>query len=192
MKTFFYWFMVIFSIVAVISINLVFDFRMGVILEFFICLFTVVMPSVLFTFLDRFFPKKWYSENNKIFNERKFERRFYERIKLKKWKNKVPQFLKIDDISKTKDKIDKEYIEHFISETRRGEFMHFIDILFGIIAAIFLPRRFLFRYTLPILFVWTIFNLLSIWIQRYNRPRLKKALERFERESEKEEQTANI
>ena len=192
MKTFFYWFMVIFSIVAVISINLVFDFRMGVILEFFICLFTIVVPSILFTFLDKFFPKKWYSENNKIFGERKFERKFYERIKIKKWKNKVPQFLKIDDISKTKDKVDKEYIEHFISETRRGELMHAIDILFGFITALFLPKKFLLRYTLPILFVWTIFNLISIWIQRYNRPRLKKALERFERESEKEEQLANI
>ena len=186
--------MVIFSIIAVISINLIFDFRIGVLLEFLICLIVVILPSILFNFLDKFFPKKWYSENNKIFNERKFERKFYEKIGLKRWKNNVPQFLKIDDINKTKEKVDKEYLEHFISETRRGEFMHFIDILFAYIAAIFLPWRFFLRYTLPILVVWTIFNLISIWIQRYNRPRLKKALERVEREAarEKERELAKV
>ena len=184
MKTFFYWFSVVLSIISVITINLIFDFRITVVTEFFICLLVVVLPSILFFFLDRFIPKQWYGENNKLFNERKFEKKFLNAIKIKKWKDNVPQFLKIDNISKTKDKIDKEYIEFFISETRRGELMHLFDVLFGIIASIFLPKKFLFRYTLPILFFWTFFNLLSILIQRYNRPRLKKALQRFENQSQ--------
>ncbi len=179
MRTFFYWFLVILSISTVIIVNLIFDFRLAVISEFFICLIVIILPSIIFTFLDKYFPKKWYSENNILFKERKIDKKIFEKIRIKKWKDNVPQFLKIKNISKTSDKIDCEYIEMFISETRRGEFIHLIDIIFGIIFALFLPLKFFFRYTLPILCFWIFFNMLSIWIQRFNRPRLKKALQRF-------------
>ena len=132
MKTFFYWFFVVFSIVAIISVNLIFDFRLGVVAEFFLCLIVIIAPSIILNFTEKFFPKKWYGEQKKLYRERAFEKVMFEKINVKKWKDNVPQFLKIANINKTNEKIDKNYIEFFITETRRGEFMHLLDIIFGI------------------------------------------------------------
>lgn len=184
MKTFFYWSCVVLSIALTIAINLIFDFRLGVVWEFLISLLVVITPSIIFNFIERFFPEKWYGENVKLFKERKFENSFFKIIHIKKWKDNVPQFLKIKNINKAKDEnseIDAIYVNNFITETRRGEFMHLIDIIFGMIAALFLPKAYFFKYSLPIILIWTYFNALSIIIQRYNRPRLQKLLTRMEK-----------
>ena len=188
MKTFFYWSCVIFFIALIIVVNLIADFRIGVVWEFSLCLLVVVSPSIIFNFIEKFFPEKWYGEDVKLFKERKFENEFFKKIRIKKWKDNVPQFLKIKNINKAKQdnsKIDTSYINNFITETRRGEFMHLIDIIFGVLASLLLPKAFFFKYSLPIILVWTYFNMLSIIIQRYNRPRLKKLLTRMQREENK-------
>ena len=190
MKNFFYWFSVVICILLVITLNLIFDFRIAVVWEFLICLLVIISPSIILNFVERFFPKKWYGENVKMYNERRFEKKLFKKLKIKKWKDKVPQFLKISNINEAKnnnEQINREYVESFIVETRRGEFMHLLDILFGAIAMLFLPPQFFFRYTLPIFLVWLFYNMLSIIIQRYNRPRLKTLLKKMERDLDKKE-----
>ena len=183
MKTFLYWFSVVFSIILVITVNLIFDFRIGVVWEFLICLLVVIAPSIILNILDWLVPKNLYMQDKKIYNERKFEATLFKKLKIKKWKDNVPQFLKIKNINKIKEEnkqVDADYINFFIIETRRGELMHLLDIILGIIAMLFLPRHYFLRYSLPIILVWIFFNGLSIIIQRYNRPRLKKFLSRIE------------
>ena len=183
MKTFLYWFSVVFSIILVITVNLIFDFRIGVVWEFLICLLVVIAPSIILNILDWLVPKNLYMQDKKIYNERKFESTLFKKLKIKKWKDNVPQFLKIKNINKIKEEnkqVDADYINFFIIETRRGELMHLLDIILGIIAMLFLPRHYFLRYSLPIILVWIFFNGLSIIIQRYNRPRLKKFLSRIE------------
>ena len=177
------------SIALIIAVNLIIDFRIDVVWEFWLCLLIIISPSIIFNFVERFFPEKWYGENVKLFKERKFENGFFKKIGIKKWKDNVPQFLKIKNINKIKSEnnvIDTAYVNNFITETRRGEFMHLIDIIFGIIAALLLPKAYFLKYSLPILFVWTYFNMLSIIIQRYNRPRLQKLLIRMQRKNSQE------
>ena len=183
-----YWLSVILNIVIVISVNLFFDFRIGVLWEFLLCLIVIISPAIVLNFIDRFIPKKWYDER-KLFEERKFEKKFFENIKIKKWKDSVPQFLKVDNINEErekKNKIEYEYIEHFIDETRRGEFMHLLDIILGLMTIFFLPSQYLFRYCLPIALIWIFYNMLSIIIQRYNRPRLKSLSKTIKKKQEKE------
>lgn len=66
MKTLFYWSCVVISIALVITINLILDFRIGVVWEFLLCLLVIIAPSIIFNFLEKFFPEKWYGENVKL------------------------------------------------------------------------------------------------------------------------------
>ncbi len=187
MKTFLYWFSVLLSIILVITINLIFDFRISVIWEFFICLLVIVAPAIILNILDWLVPKNLYIQDKKLYAERRFENKLFKKLNIKKWKDNVPQFLKVKNINYIKDEnkqVDADYINFFITETKRGELMHLIDIVLGIVAMLFLPKHYFFRYSLPIILVWIFFNGLSIIIQRYNRPRLKKFLKRIEQNKE--------
>ena len=187
MKNLGYWLSVVINIVIVLSINLIFDFRGYVFVEFSMCLFAIVMPSIILTIFSNFCPHLFYSEKRRIYREKNFEQKLYNNIKVKDWKDKVPQFLKVKNINneiKNNNKINANYIEFFISETRRGEFFHLIDIVFGAIVMFILPKQYFFRYSLPIFIIWTFYNMLSIIIQRYNRPRLNNMLKKLEQRNE--------
>ena len=97
-------------------------------------------------------------------------------LKIKKWKDKLPQFVAKKGFSKRSLKsltrINNEYIERFIVETCRAEWNHFMCSMYWVISFCINSTLYAILFSLiPILV-----NLPFLFIQRFNRIRLLKLI----------------
>lgn len=128
-------------------------------------------------------PIKWFSPYKKIFNVKKAEVKFYEKIKIRKWKSYVADLGGIGNFSKKKlQGTESEYLLRFLQEGCCGEIIHYFCVIAGVSNLLFINHWFL-NFSLPIISVNAFLNLLPIFIQRYNRP---KFLFVYEKKKEKE------
>lgn len=138
--------------------------------------------------LTQLVPKRWVNPNYWGYKVFGFEKAFYEKLGIKKWKDKIPELGGVfKKFSKSHlNEHSPEYFYHFIVETIYGEMSHTWAILFG--ATIFLVFPFyILNFALPLFLINLILNLLPAMIQRYTRPKLCKVYRRMlEREEEKE------
>lgn len=118
-----------------------------------------------------FSPSKW------MYKIRKWENNgaFYTCIlKIKKWKDKLPQYTAKGGFSKknlkSSYKLDRKYIKQFIVETCRGEWDHFVCSLYSVISFVINPLSYAVIFSVMVI----LGNLPFIAIQRYNRIRLLK------------------
>ena len=97
-------------------------------------------------------------------------------LKIKKWKDKLPQFVTKNGFSKRSlsKRLDREYIEKFMFETCRAEWNHLMCCMYFIISF------FINTWVNAIIFsvVPIVVNLPFLFIQRFNRIRLYKLLNR--------------
>jgi hypothetical protein len=118
--------------------------------------------------------------NNKIkfFIVSEKEIKFYKKILLSKWKDKLPQYNKGFNKRNLPDKISIEYLELFINVTCQAEMVHYIIIPLGFLS-VFFPlltnNHKIWIFILIAVFIG-ICNLIYSIIQRYNRFRLNKLL----------------
>lgn len=135
----------------------------------------------------RLIPSKKFNPFCKYFSERKSERKFYEKLKIKKWKDVIPELgktLKFFDKTKIGDKPTVEHIYMFLVETCYAEVMHELGLVFGLFLLVILPFKYLLTISLPVLIVNEFLQLLPIFVQRYNRPKLLIAYKRLKRQQE--------
>lgn len=110
---------------------------------------------------------------------------FWEKLtRVKRWKDQLPEgstfFKSSYDKSMLQDHTRKT-IDKFYIETNRAELTHWITMLLTPIVLIFNPR---WTYGIHIMYA-ILSNLPFIIIQRYNRPRFKKILKRYEAHADK-------
>ncbi len=155
-------------------------------------IYALVFVLVLLGALDlilRIFPKSLYSYKHKFYVASKREIRFYEKIGIKKWKDKVPELGATGGFSKKNIKsLDSKYIARFIYETCFGEILHLLAALLGFLCLLFFPARH-FYVILPVLIVNFVLNILPCFIQRYNRHKLTTLYEYLKR---KEVRVSNL
>ena len=104
------------------------------------------------------------------------EKRYEKILKIKKWKDLVPQYVGKTGFSKKKMiSLKLDYIKRFIAETYRAEVDH-------LICCLVIPFIFLFNnFNLSIIFssIVCISNIPCILIQKYNRLRLRHLMLNF-------------
>lgn len=133
--------------------------------------------------LSNLIPLNFFRRDYFIFKTFRFERtgRFYEIIfGVKKWKRYLPDGAKLFQGGFEKKSLKNKsvaYLEYFIMETKRAEFSHFMQIL---------PVPIFFLFNVPIasiiMVIYAIIvNLPCMVVQRYNRPRLRRLLERSQK-----------
>ena len=121
----------------------------------------------------RSLPKGKVNPFSKFFCERKGERKFYEKIGVRGWKDLIPESGKYlchfakDKIAKPKDNV---YILKFLRETCYAEIMHIISIPLAFVPIFFLPYS--LTIFLPVAVVNAFLQILPVIVQRYNRIRL--------------------
>ncbi len=98
---------------------------------------------------------------------------FYtKKLKIKKWKDKLPQYIAKNGFSKKQMKniseMDPLYIKKFIIETCRGEWDHLVCCAYSIISFLINPLPYAVMFSSIVIFC----NVPFIAIQRYNRLRL--------------------
>ncbi len=105
------------------------------------------------------------------------EGKLYNFFGIKRWKSILPDGARLVDRNgfpkKKLASLQEEYIEKFIIETRRAEFVHLIHLPFLIIFFLFNP---LFGDIIMIIYAFFM-NVPCIFAQRYNRIRLMKVLD---------------
>ena len=118
-------------------------------------------------------PKKWYVTDSWLFNPSKKECLFYEKLGIKKWKDKNIDLGKLNGFKKDRVENNPEHIQRFILENNMGFVEHFISLFVSILAIFILPIKLVLIVGLPILITTLILNILPVMILRYNMPRLK-------------------
>ena len=121
--------------------------------------------------------------NPERFKEYKWEKKFYQFIKIKKWKDKIPEIGELTcDFSKSKiqELDDPNYILMFLQEMGYAEVIHFLSCPLGFLIIFVIPLNLelFLAISLPVALINTFYNLLSALIQRYNRPKLERFYKR--------------
>ena len=168
--------MAIISVVDYVVAKPIFKFDLGYIV------FAVVLSTVLEIIIDAIFatvvrwlmPKKWFSMDKKWFIGKKRECKFYEKIGIKKWKEKVLELGAVTSFRKNKiaDPKNNEYIERYIVEANYGIVVHIACVIFGFAVLFFFPLKYCLCFGVPVAIVNMILNLLPLFILRYNLPKL--------------------
>lgn len=117
----------------------------------------------------------FFNPKKRMYAVRKWEKNgsFYINVlKIKKWKDNLPQFISKKGFSKRSLKslsqLSKEYLEKFIVETCRAEWNHFMCSMYWVISICINSTFYALLFSLiPILA-----NLPFLLIQRFNRIRL--------------------
>lgn len=138
----------------------------------------------IFAGLVHAIPDKYFDINKKVFNVRKSERKFYEKIKIRSWKDKVWELGALGGFRKNKllKPNDKEYLAKFIIEVNIGQVVHIVDMIVGFGVMLILPYNFCLTIGLPVALVGFVLNLMPFMVLRYSLPKLKVAYLRVERQ----------
>ena len=119
-------------------------------------------------------PEKWFSVDRKCWAAGRKECLFYEKVGIKKWKDKVIELGMFTGFRKNKiaDPNNNEYIARYITEANYGVGCHITGVFCGYLVCLIFPEYWL-SVGLPIGFVNMILNGLSLMILRYNLPKLQ-------------------
>lgn len=164
------------------------DYRWGFMsIAMLVVLFLI---DALLAWLIRKLPEKWFDSNNKHFDERKGERKFYEALGIKKWKDKIPELGGFTDFHK--DKIYEpnsiEFYERFILESNYGSVLHIISAFIGYLIIFMAPLKTCLLMAIPMATVNFVLCILPYFVLRYNVGKLKKVLNNLKRRKIRETQ----
>lgn len=138
-------------------------------------LLEIVIDVILATIMRWVVPSKYASvERKKFFLASKKEQIFYEKIGIKKWKDKVLELGAVTGFRKNKlgNVNDIKYVERFIVEANYGILVHIACMIFGFTIMLICPIGFRLSVGLPVAMVNLLLNFMSNSILRYNLPKL--------------------
>lgn len=124
----------------------------------------------------RLLPKKFANHEKRIFSVTLKEKTFYEKLKIRKWKDKVPEIGHLTGFRKNKisDPKSVEYLDRFLLEICYGQIGHFFSCIFGFVLLVLFPiYRFWIPVSLPVAVINVFLNLPSLIILRYNSYKLR-------------------
>lgn len=122
----------------------------------------------------RLLPNKWFNPFSKRFRVFKWEKNFYQKIGIKKWKDLVPELGHFTKFRKNKisEPTNNEYIKRYLMEACYGRVGHFASFFTGFLVIFIYPLKYWACFGLPVALVNILLNSLSWMILRYNTPKL--------------------
>lgn len=159
------------SVLSVLSISA----SEGILRTLFAILYVFAVDAILALVIRRGFPPKFFNHQKAIFTVGKGEKKFYEKIGIRKWKDKIPEWGKFTDFSKNKiaHPTDNTYLSRYFTELCYGEAIHLFSAILGFTLIIFVPRKLLLSIALPVALINALCNLPSLFILRYNSYKLE-------------------
>ncbi|MBQ3597553.1 MAG: hypothetical protein II988_07090 [Clostridia bacterium] len=138
--------------------------------------FLVILIDGLLAFIVRkLLPEKIFSIDKKQFLPSKKEIDFYEGLGIRGWKDNLLELGgQFTSFSKSKliSPFDSEYVKRFIIESNYGIAVHFCGIVFGFGILLLSPKKYVLCIAMPVALVNVFYNFLSIFVLRYNLPKL--------------------
>ena len=150
-------------------------------MKFWSCFCYLVLLSVGMFFVGRLLPKKWFCAKAFPYRGYRFERegRIYEKLKIRKWYNKVPDMSRILPFMMPPKKLTADNVEHLprmIRETCVAELIHLINSIAGFYCVRIYPGL----GGILMALLYALLNIPFIMIQRFVRPRLLKLQKHLE------------
>ncbi len=133
-------------------------------------------------------PEKYFSIDKKRFIASKKECIFYEKIGIKKWKDKVLELGSFAGFRKNKltDPTNNDYVKRFIVESNYGIGVHVFGMIIGFSVVFCCPKALWLTVGLPVAIVNVFYNFLSYAILRYNLLKLHKLYKINEKRAQRE------
>ncbi len=136
----------------------------------------VILVDGLVATICRLLPKGCARHDGKVYTVSAKEKKFYEKLKIRKWKDHIPEIGHFTGFRKNKIAEPKsvEYIDRFLLEICYGELGHFFILFFGFAILLFFPlTQYWFAISIPVCIVNIFLNLPSIFTLRYNSYKLE-------------------
>ncbi|MBQ9714013.1 MAG: hypothetical protein IJV83_01685 [Clostridia bacterium] len=141
----------------------------------------VIVVDALVATVCRLLPEKFANHESKVYTVSAKEKNFYEKLKIRRWKDKVPEIGHFTGFRKNKiaDPKSVEYLDRFLLEACYGELGHFWILFFGfsILLLGFIPAfpsmGLWFAISVPVAIINIFLNLPSLFILRYNSYKLE-------------------
>jgi hypothetical protein len=135
----------------------------------------VIVLDGLLAFLIRRLPAPWFSGKKRLFLASRRECRFYVRLGIRQWKDKIPELGVFTGFHKNKVSRpeDNAYIARFILECNYGTVIHLTGALLGFLIVFLCPLAYAPWVGIPVAVVNFILNLLPTFALRYNVPKLE-------------------
>lgn len=138
-------------------------------------LLVILIDAVVAT-ICRLLPQSCADESKKIFVVGAKEKKFYEKLKIRLWKDKVPEIGHFTGFRKNKiaDPRSVEYLNRFLLEACYGELGHFFSVFLGFLLLLLFPITDAWlAISIPVAVINAILNLPSLFILRYNSYKLR-------------------
>ena len=149
-------------------------------------IFTVALTVIailldgLVAFIIRKMPEKWFQKDKWPFHTSEGEMKFYNFLRVQKWKDHVPELGSFTGFHKNKvtNPFDNEYIARFILEARYGIAIHYASVPASFLIILLDWRMYTgqsniwLTIALPVAVVNAILIVLPAFILKYNLPRL--------------------
>ena len=143
----------------------------------------VIIIDAITATVCRLLPAKYADFEKKQYTVTSKEKMFYEKIKIRAWKEKVPEIGHFTGFRKNKiaEPDNPEYVKRFLTEICYGELGHFYSVFTGfslvitaVLGGIYLSA------SLTVSFVNGLLNILPIMVLRYNSYKLKTLYKRLQ------------
>ena len=135
----------------------------------------VIAVDGLYAFLIRRLPEKWFGHERRFFQVSAKEKKFYEKLKIRKWKDKVPELGQFTNFHKNKvaEPRNNVYLERYMLEAAYGEVIHLAGCFLGFVIIFFYPLKYWLCFGFPVAVINLIMNILPYFILRYNFYKMK-------------------
>ena len=136
----------------------------------------VMLIDAVVATASRLLPAKCANHEKKIFKVTPKEKKFYEKLKIRVWKDKVPEIGQFTGFRKNKldDPKSVEYLDRFLLESCYGEIGHFFSIILGFLLVVpYGITPMWFAISIPVAVVNALMNIPSFCILRYNSYKLE-------------------
>lgn len=172
------------------AVNIIFDTAAwyNVIVAVILCTVAQFALDGLIAIIINKLPDRYFAVDNPLYDVSKAEKRFYNKIKVRKWKDKVWELGGLGGFSKKKlvNPGSSEYIEKFIIECNKGVLTHRLSYPIGFLPMLFVPALYAYTIAFPVALVNLFLNILPTLVLRYNSPKLNSVLHRLKRNENKE------
>ena len=136
----------------------------------------VILVDIIIATIARLLPKKCADHEKKVYVVSAGEKKFYEKLKIRKWKDYVPEIGHFTGFRKNKiaDPKSVAYLDRFLLEICYGEIGHFFSLFFGFAILLMFPlTKTWWAISIPVAIINVLLNLPSLFILRYNSYKLE-------------------
>lgn len=139
-----------------------------------------ILLDALVALIIRKMPEKYFQKDKGIFRTTEKEMKFYNFIKVQKWKDYVPELGSFTGFHKNKvaNPFDNEYIARFILEARYGIAIHFYSVPVSFLLILLDWKMYIgqsniwLTIALPVAIINAILIVLPAFVLKHNLPRL--------------------